>query len=293
MVPVANLDFRHIERGLSSQLNVAVVQWFIDGCSRRSKANDGAAERRARGRRWGVGVFNKTKPGTTAAPSRADDPDVAHEGFVTCSFLGADGAGTILTADDDHYMELMDGAYVGPQWIGVCDAEGACDIVPDGGFHRFRSRRRCDGPTRILDGRSFGADGPGSAGSDKQGEGTAGVGDFLASGVALTKQTHVAKTGAALCWRIHRTFSDSVASVPATAFIASRKILHKGGESRRWFADVAKELVWGRMNTLCQSLSLFGSSWDAVVCRSSRQGEGGARRLASACKNVRSRRQST
>ena len=119
---------------------------------------------------------------------------VWHEALVTWSFLGVDQAAAILIPDGDHYMEFMDGACGSPLWIRVCDSEGACDNVPGGGFCRFRSRRRSAGLARILDGRSFGADGRGSAGTDKPGEEADGVGDLLAGWIATDEPDSRFKT---------------------------------------------------------------------------------------------------
>ena len=206
-----------------------------------------ARQRTARGAGVGeLALFSELKPGTQATPSHADDPDVWHEALVTWSFLGVDRAAAILIPDGDHFFELMDGACRGPLWVGVCDSEGACDNVLGGGFFRIRSRRRSARLARILDGGSFGADGRGSAGTDKPGEEAAGVGDLLAGWTATDESDSRFKT-----WRsvvlegTQETFSDSVASVPATVFTACRKMLQKGVEPRRWFADWAKELASG------------------------------------------------
>ena len=78
-----------------------------------------------------------------------------------------------------------------------------------------------------------------------------GVGDLLAGWTTTDEPDSRFKT-----WRsvvlegTQETFSDSVASVPATVLTACRKMLQKGGEPRRFFADRAKELAWGRMITL-------------------------------------------
>ena len=52
-----------------------------------------------------------------------DDPDVWHEALVSWAPLGVDRASSILTPDDDHYVELTADASAGPLWIGG-DARG-------------------------------------------------------------------------------------------------------------------------------------------------------------------------
>ena len=72
-----------------------------------------AVEDRARGRRGGGGVlqfFGVFKPGSYVALSSLNDPYVWHEALVTWPSLGVDRAASILTPDDDHYVELMAGA---------------------------------------------------------------------------------------------------------------------------------------------------------------------------------------
>ena len=73
-----------------------------------------------------------------------------HEALVTWPSLGVDRAASILTPDDDHYVELLAGANAKQLWIGLCDSGGDCDIVPDGSFYRFRSRPKGEELTRVL-----------------------------------------------------------------------------------------------------------------------------------------------
>ena len=51
-----------------------------------------------------------SKPGSYVALSYLNDPYVWHEALVTWPSLGVDRAASILTPDDDHYVELMAGA---------------------------------------------------------------------------------------------------------------------------------------------------------------------------------------
>ena len=87
-----------------------------------------------------VAFISDLKLGTYVALSYMDDPDVWHEALVTWPSLGFDRADAILTPDDDHFQLAHGWSECGASWIGICDSDGACDIVPHGSFCRFRSR---------------------------------------------------------------------------------------------------------------------------------------------------------
>ena len=82
--------------------------------------------------------FSDLRPCTFVAQSFVDDPEVWHEARATWTSFADNRAAAIL--GDDYFVELMTGANAGPLWIGVCDARGVCDIVPEGSLCRFRSR---------------------------------------------------------------------------------------------------------------------------------------------------------
>ena len=109
-----------------------------------------------------VAFFSDSKPGTYLALDHMDNPDVWHEVLDTWTSLGDDRVVPFLTPDNDHNVGLMAGASAAPLWIGGCDTNGVCDVVPNGSPHRFESRPKGDRHSRVLDEERFSleADGP-------------------------------------------------------------------------------------------------------------------------------------
>ena len=77
-------------------------------------------------------AFSDSRLGRYVASGYMDIPDVGYEILVTWLTVGDDRVVSRLTPDGDHYVGLMAGASAGPLWVGGCDSNDVCDVVPNG-----------------------------------------------------------------------------------------------------------------------------------------------------------------